>query len=387
MINKNSSSDKDAGKGKILILYTSVGLGHKYIALNIAYHLEQAGFEIKLADVLQVQSGVMVNVGEWFHSLINTRFPFVWRWLYFSKAFAKVTMPFRVPLAGKNSEHIQAAVYEFKPDVVIATQTSASAPMAYMKQHGLFNGKFVIAFSDYHFHPYWFYKQADFYLVNIKEQKDALEKLGIPAEKIAVCGITLKPHVQVDPNAVKQKLDLTGRQVVLMSSGSLGIGFSQKLLLDFAKELTTTEPNVQLVVTCGKNETMKHQLEEEAQKQNLNLTALGFYEPMSELFAITDVFLTKPGGLTVAEALRDNIKMITTHFLPGQEELNYEYLTSRKLMTKIPKPMTAKNLVAETMRRMSEKIEVENPNSIEITQKNNEGSALIKSIENLFHNV
>lgn len=371
--------------GKILILYTSIGLGHKYIALNIAYHLEQAGFEIKLEDVLKVQSGVMVNVGEWFHSLINRRFPFVWRWLYFSKAFANVTMPFRVPLAGSNSENIQKAAKEFQPDMIISTQTSASAPVAYMKQHGMFNGKFVIAFSDYHFHPYWFYEQADFYLVNIKEQKDALVKLGVAEEKISVCGITLKPSVMVDKESVKQRLGLTGKDVVLMSSGSLGIGFPESLLLQYAEELKKTKSSVQLVVTCGKNEAMKKHLEEEVVKRNLNVTVLGFYEPMAELFAITNVFLTKPGGLTVAEALRDRVPMLTTHFLPGQEELNYEYLISKKLMEPIPSPLTAENLVQKTLELLSNKREVENLNSIEITQKNKEGSTLIKSIENLFH--
>lgn len=372
-------------KKRILILYTSIGLGHKYIALNIAYHLEKAGFEIQLADVLKVQSGVMVSVGEWFHSLINRRFPFVWRWLYFSKLFAKVTMPFRVPLAGKNSENIQSAVREFQPDMVISTQTSASAPMAYMKQHGLFNGQFVIAFSDYHFHPYWYYEQADFYLVNIPEQAEALQKLGVKSEQIAVCGITLKPAKPVDVQVVKQKLNLVGKKIILMGSGSLGIGFPESLLLEFAKELTTTQPDTHLVVTCGKNEAMQQKLEGEAQKQSLNMTALGFYEPMAELFAVTDVFLTKPGGLTVAEALRDNVTMITTHFLPGQEELNYEYLTTRKLMQPIPQPMTAKNLALAARISMDGKMKVENPNSVAITQKNNEGTALIKSIENLFH--
>lgn len=374
-------------KGKILILYTSIGLGHKYIALNIAYHLEKAGFEIKLADVLKVQSGVMVSVGEWFHSLINRRFPFIWRWLYFSKLFSKVTMPFRVPLAGKNSENIQSAVKEFQPDMVISTQTSASAPMAYMKQHGLFNGKFVIAFSDYHFHPYWYYKEADYYLVNIEEQKQELEKLSVPANKISVCGITLKPQNAVDEQQVKHKLGINNKRVVLMGSGSLGIGFPESLLLSFAKELTIKLPEVVLLVTCGKNEAMKIRLEREARENKLNMIPLGFYEPMSELFSITDLFLTKPGGLTVAEALRDNVKMLVTHFLPGQEELNYEYLTARNLMLPIPQPMNAQNLAAVTADLISKKIEVEKPNSVEITQKNNEGTTLIKSIENLFHNV
>lgn len=370
---------------KILILYTSVGLGHKYIALNMAYHLEQAGFEIKLADVLQVQSGVMVSVGEWFHSLINRRFPFVWRWLYFSKTFSKLTMPLRVPLAGGNSGNVKQMIDKFQPDLVISTQTSASAPMAYLKRNGLFNGKFVIAFSDYHFHPYWFYKEADFYLVNIKEQQKELNQLGVTDDKIAVCGITLMPAVPVERVSVKQKLQLTGKKIVLMSSGSLGIGFSESLLIEFAEKLTVAEPQVQLVIVTGKNEDMRYRLAAIATKQNLNMTVLGFYEPMSELFAIAEVFLTKPGGLTVAEALRDNIPMVPTHFLPGQEELNYEYLINRKLLLPMPKPMTAEKLLAMTQKILNQKIEVEIPNSIDITQKNSEGTMLIKSMKKLFH--
>lgn len=370
---------------KILILYTSIGLGHKYIAFNIGYHLEKAGFEVKLHDVLELQTGPMVKLGEWFHSLINRRFPFVWRWLYLSSAFSKATMWLRVPLAGRNRQNVKHAIDEFKPDMVIATQTSASAPVAYMKQHGEYEGLFVIMFSDYHFHPYWFYKAADFYLVNIEEQKQELIQLGVAQEKIAVCGITLKPYVPANAEVVKQKLGLTGRRVVLMSSGSLGIGFPETLLLDYAKQLQIKIPNAQLVVVCGKNEAMKHHLQQEAEKRGLQITVLGFYEPMSELYAISEIFLTKPGGLTVAEALRDNVKMLTTHFLPGQEELNYKYLIDHKLMLPIPEPLTAENLAKVTQEIMAQKIEVESRISGVITQKNNEGAEVIKSIKNLFH--
>jgi processive 1,2-diacylglycerol beta-glucosyltransferase len=379
-------------KEKILILYTSIGMGHKYIAFNMAFHLEQAGYQVKLHDVLVLQDGIMVKVGEWFHSLVNRKFPFVWRWLYMSQGFSKVTMPLRVPLAGGNIGNIKKVIDEFQPEMVIATQTSASAPMAYMKRYKIYNGKFVIAFSDYHFHPYWFYEEADFYLVNIPEQQAELEKLGVPASKIEVCGIALKPQEPIDAQAVKQKLssidaNLVGKQIVLMSSGSLGIGFPESLLLDFAEKLKQAEPNIQLVVVCGKNEAMKLHLQEKAHNRKLNMTTLGFYEPMAELYAVTKIFLTKPGGLTVAEALRDNVQMLATHFLPGQEELNYGYLTKHKLIAPIPQPLTSENLVKSTLAMLAQKIEVESPNSAVITQKNHEGSAIIKSIENLFQKV
>jgi processive 1,2-diacylglycerol beta-glucosyltransferase len=372
---------------RILILYTSVGLGHKFIALNIAFHLRRAGFQVQLHDVLQLQSGIMVDFGEWLHGLINRRLPFIWRWLYFSKIFAKLTMPFRVPLAGRNLANIQGAIERFRPDLVISTQTSASAPMAYLKRHGLFRGQFVIAFSDYHFHPYWFYKEAQFYLVNIQQQSDELMKLGVPNEAIAVCGITLPPPVAAEPEAVKRKLGLVGKKVVLASSGSLGIGFPESMLVEFAHRLTQAEPDLVLVVTCGKNQTAKDRLENLARQKNLNMKVLGFYEPFAELLAIAELFLTKPGGLTVAEALRDNVPMLITHFLPGQEELNYTFLTERQLVHAIPRPLTAANLLAATQRILAENKNVENPNSLEITQKNHEGAAVIKSIEKLLPTV
>ena len=43
---------------------------------------------------------------------------------------------------------------------------------------------------------------------------------------------------------------------------------------------------------------------------------------MDELYAIADVFVGKPGGLSTAESLRWNLPLIVCYTLPGQEEKN-----------------------------------------------------------------
>lgn len=136
---------------KILILYTSVGLGHKTIAENIAYHLERDGHTVKLFDALQLQAGPLVTAGTVVHGFINKRLPFIWKWLYTSAWFTRQTLPARVKVAGKNYLHIKKAIDEFGPDMVIATQTSASAVVEFLKQRGWYTGLFVVAFSDYHY--------------------------------------------------------------------------------------------------------------------------------------------------------------------------------------------------------------------------------------------
>ena len=60
---------------------------------------------------------------------------------------------------------------------------------------------------------------------------------------------------------------------------------------------------------------------------------------MDELYAIADVFVTKPGGLTTAEALNWNLPIIVTHWLPGQEELNINYLSKKQLILAKPKDL------------------------------------------------
>lgn len=368
---------------KILILYTSVGLGHKYLALNIAYHLEKAGYEIKLHDVLQLQEGPLVSVGEWIHSLINRRFPFIWRWLYMSKTFTDLTLPWRVPLAGRNNAYVKQVIDDFQPDCVISTQTTGSAIMSYLRRQGLYRGKFVIAFSDYHLHRYWLY-DPDIYLVNTEQQAVEMKQLGV-SQPIVICGITLRPLPPVDAAAVKHQLGIAaGKKVVLVSSGSLGIGFPVSLLQELIRQMVSDIPDVEVLVVCGKNEIMRQELEA---AQLPATKVLGFYQPMAELYSVADLFLTKPGGLSTAEALQAGVPILITHWLPGQEELNYYYLTDRSLVNPMPDPFTTPQLVQSIKTLLSQPRGSETSESIKITQKNQEGEVVLKAISDLFHNV
>lgn len=372
---------------KILILYTSVGMGHKYIADNIAYHLQQEGYEILLHDILQVQQGVMVDFGVWLHSFINRRLPFIWRWLYFSNLVNKISLPLRVPLAKSNSEKLFDVVKTFSPDAILSTQTTGSAATAALIEQKKFNGKFIIAFSDYHLHKFWLYDQADIYLANIEEQKREMIKLGIPENKIIVCGITLRPKVFADEVKIRDTLNLSNdSKLVIFASGSLGIGFDFDLLANYLRRLTQVDPQVFVVVMCGKNEPFKNQVESLGLQR---VKALGFYQNPSELFQVADVLVTKPGGLTIAEALQAGVKIQITYTLPGQEEPNYDYLVEKGLVNPMPKPLTAQTLCEATVKILKSQTESreatsETNNSYQITQLGSEGKVLKQAINQLF---
>jgi processive 1,2-diacylglycerol beta-glucosyltransferase len=312
-------------KKKILILHTSVGLGHKTIAENIGWYLEQGGHEVRLADIGTVQKGRFERMVVMVHQFINTKVPIVWaaiyRWAHYP------VLPFRIFIAGFNYKSTKKMIDEYSPDLIITTQTAASGVIAYLKQKKLYQKQFAIAFSDYHLHPYWLYKQADFYLVNIEEQKRLMIKQGIAEKDIFVIGMALIPKMSVFIPAVKEKLGIRGDQhVLLLGSGSLGTGFKKKDM----EELLEL-PNTKILFACGKNELLYENLKNYSHSHK-NLIPLRFYQPMAELYAITDIFVGKPGGLSVAESLQWNLPLLVTYALPGQEEKNITYLRSKNLI-------------------------------------------------------
>ncbi|MEZ4180321.1 MAG: glycosyltransferase [Candidatus Doudnabacteria bacterium] len=369
---------------KILILYTSVGLGHKYIALNIGKHLENAGYTVKLEDVLQLQSGSLVSFSTWLHGFVNRRLPFVWRWLYFSQLVTRIGLMFRLKVARSHSQHVKNIVDEFSPDMVITTQTTATAAMVSLKERGFYSGQLGVGFSDYHFHRLWFYKQADFYLVNIPEQKEALIKLGYPEEQIVICGITLEQKRDADLIALRNEYKIPAEnKIVLFGVGSLGIGFDTTLLFEFLN-LTSEFKEITVVVFCGKNTELYKLLK---QQRFENVIALPFIDNIKDWYQAADLFITKPGGLTVAESLQAGLKILVTHTLPGQEEPNYDYLLSHDLIFPKPNKLNAQSLKAVMLKALqSPKLEF-NQTSQLLTQFGEEGKTLVNKVNNQFHKV
>lgn len=373
---------------RILILYTSIGLGHKSIAENIGYHLERAGYSVQLHDILKVQEGILVTVGSWLHRLVNTRLPFMWSWMYKSDWFTKATLWLRVPLASQNYKETKRVVDAFDPDLIITTQTSASAVIAYLKRKAYYKNLFAIAFSDFHLHPYWLYNEADFYLANIVEQKKDMVALGVSANRIFVCGITLKPKLVIDTLAVKEQLGISVHEkVVLIASGSLGIGltsaFYSQLVAKIIKQAEHGHMDFKIIIVCGKNQDLYNSLKTSIRSERVIVQ--GYYSPMAELYSIASVFVTKPGGLSVAESLQWDLPVIVTHALPGQEELNIGYLTRKNLIRLVGEPGAIAQSVMDDVVGGYETSFITNAAASELVHQNHEGRGAIEAVNAMFH--
>lgn len=339
---------------KVLILYAAIGLGHKSIAENIGFYLTEAGYEVQLQDAQAVQGGFLAVWGKKLYQWMVPRLPFIWSWLYDTQWFISATLPYRTNVAAKNSENILSAINQFKPDLIISTHTTASAIISYLKSQNLYVGKFGITFSDFHLHRFWLYDNADFYLANTEEQKKEMQSYGIAEGKIFVCGMTLKPKMQVDVAQAKAKFGIEPHEkVILLSSGSQGFGVDGNLISKLI-----SKPKIKVLVLCGNNKERFEYLGDKF--AGSNATILGYQTSMDEIYAITDLLISKPGGLTTSEALRWNLPIVISHLLPGGEEHNYNYLLDRSLI--LPEPINIADSALEELQTGSfKKALLQNP--------------------------
>ncbi|TSC65299.1 MAG: monogalactosyldiacylglycerol synthase [Candidatus Doudnabacteria bacterium Gr01-1014_77] len=312
---------------QILIIYTSTGLGHKKIAENIGASLkEDSNNRIELLDLYDVASGNLIKYGEKLYYVLLKCAPWIWEFFYTNKVFIKTTLPLRTIVAGFKASTLEQVLKSKHYDIVISTQTNPSAIISYLKKKGIYTGKFVIAFSDYHLHRYWLYDNADLYLANIIEQKEEMVSRGIDPEKIIVCGITLqKQESEVDKQKVRNNLGLKENdKIVIVFAGSRGFGMNSDIIDQIVKT------NAMILVVCGTSVETKERLTHKY-IQTPNVKVLG-YSNFRELISIADIVVSKPGGLTVAESLEQNVPILVSHFLPGQERLNIDYLKERNLI-------------------------------------------------------
>lgn len=319
-------------KTKVLILHMSVGHGIKATARNIYEQLsESEDYEPRIEDCQALLGERLPRRVEKVYLAILERFSFLWGAMYSSTVFLGITMPLRKFLAGFKSSHVLKLLREFQPAIVISTQTVPTGIVAYLKAKGLYRGKLVAVFSDFHLQKFWMYKEVDLYLCAIEDQVKELLALGVSKDKIALTGLFIarKFNNPIDKDEAKQELGLlTSMPVVLLTSGAR----VRHQTIEIFLKLLRSPISFQIAVICGLNEELKNELKKISSPSNHPVKIFGYVENMEKLMSASDVLLGKPGGPTTGEAIIKKLPMVLTDARPGHEALNLEYLMSNNIV-------------------------------------------------------
>ena len=185
--------------------------------------------------------------------------------------------------------------------------------------------------TDFMPHEQWLVRNefSDFFFVSNFNMKSLLMKEKINKDKIFVTGIPVSPKFQQEFNkeAIFSEFGLQHNRKTVLFFGGGGLGIGKESTVKILKSFLELDQPLQVIAISGKNSKMKKHFDELAEIYGAdNLKVLEFTDKVPELMSISDLVVTKPGGLTTSESLVSELPMIIINPIPGQEEQNAQFL-------------------------------------------------------------
>lgn len=314
-------------KKRVLILSASVGSGHVKAAEALAksFRARSDVEEVLIDDSLDHTNVLHKQLYSTLYKRLSAMLPEFLGWWYESSDDPWVSDKGRVALDLTQALPLINLVREFKPHSIICTHFMPAGVLSYLIRRGRLDTELGIVVTDFHFHAFWITRAFHWYFVAQEEDKIHMEGLGLPGDRIHVTGIPIDPAFEqpVDRVAVLASLGLAPQKPTLLIAGG-ALGLSPAIAV--VRRLMHLDRDFQTVIVCGKNEGLKKDIEELTASHRDRFSVLGYTTNMPELLGAATLLLSKPGGLTTAEALARGLPMVVLDPIGGQEERNSDVL-------------------------------------------------------------
>lgn len=330
---------------RVLFVTTKIGFGHERVSQILADAIKKSFPECQnkittYFDFFSPKFQAMINK---LYVYGLRWFPNVFGYIYLGQKRYKGTgVNFWSSFLGRKYASL---IRIYSPDLIIITQGLACQWLGGLKKKGLISAPLVAVITDFIAHPFWIHSEIDQYIVASDEMKNDLISRGIPSSKIIASGIPVDSRFseECDKKYIRRKNDLADDILtVLIMGGGWGLGRIDEVLLLIEK----MEIPMQLLVVTGKNRILYRKLKNK--KFRFPVHVYGKVDNINELMAVSDMIITKAGGVTISELLASGLPAIIWDVIPGQEEANTRYLVKNKAGIK------ARNIgeIADVLKKM-----------------------------------
>lgn len=308
---------------KVLILTISTGQGHNQAASSLAGIFEEKNYEVVKYDFLENNSRFLNSITVKGYEILASNFPKFYGFCYnltdkhYIRPLARTFMTF-------TRKKLLNTIDELEPDVIIATHAFSTFLMEDLKSKGKVKIPYLLIVTDFKAHECYICKEVDAFITGSSYTKNTLIKKGINPDIIYPLGIPINQKFYTEKTGCESLKDKEYFNLLLMS-GSLGLN----QIFTVLKELVKNTNKLRITVVCGKNSRLRKSLLEYTEKNSFpdkKIHILGFTKDISYLMDYSDVIISKPGGLTVTEAVVKNIPLIIPFVIPGQEKENLDFL-------------------------------------------------------------
>lgn len=323
---------------KVIIFYASYGGGHLSAAKSLQNYINKnyKDIEIELIDCVKYINKTIEKVSTAAYREMAKKAPWAWGKIYFDSQkgpLAHISSRANALMAIKLSKLLK----EKKPDLIISTHPFGSQMCTYLKRKGKINVDIATILTDFKSHIQWLVGSdfINYFFVSNESIKNELISKDIDPNKIFVTGIPISERFELDFNKKEILKELNFKEdkqtILFFGGGKLGLGKSKTL--EIFKTIVENFKDLQIIAISGQNKSMKNSLNEivELNNRQNSIKIFEFTDKIPEFMHISDLTVSKPGGLTSSEALASKLPMIVISPIPGQEEENATFLENNNV--------------------------------------------------------
>ncbi len=318
---------------RMLILSASYGEGHQQAALAVRDALmeENPGLDLQIVDYLDMVHPMLNSVARYCY-MKSVRFaPSLYGLFYKGTSRIAPSSLIQRRLNHLGYEDLADYLSAYKPDVILSTFPTPAGVVSLLKERGLINIPGATVITDHAIHSQWIHHYTDHYFVGSEHVKRGLMIRGVDEDRISVTGIPVRPAFLAAKNRAGVRLKLGLEEdypTILIMGGAYGVLGD---IVQICEELFQSDRRAQLIVVCGRNEKLRQTIEQLSRDAKNPVWVFGFTREVHELMAVSDLIVTKAGGLTVSEALAMELPMLLYRPIPGQETQNAAFLVKSRV--------------------------------------------------------
>lgn len=341
----------------ILILSASTGGGHMRASKAIGGYMTQKNTDInvKIVDSLLYISPILNKTVTGGYVYLATKTPKLYGKLYDLTNKDHKFANFVTRLNNIFANKLLPLIDDFRPDIIITTHPFPTEMVSRLKSKKEINIPLICIMTDYAPHKAWISDKVDAYIVANDDMVTKMITEGVDSRCIYPYGIPVDEvfFEEKEKQLVIEELGLDKNlPTILMMAGSFGVSN----VFDVYENIIDIDLDFQIILVTGRNQKLYNHFEEVIGSSPKKTKLIYFTDEINKFMQASDIIITKPGGLTVTEALACNIPMAVFNAIPGQEEENAEFLLKHNMAVRISDGNSCRAAIVELLKD-SEKLE------------------------------
>jgi processive 1,2-diacylglycerol beta-glucosyltransferase len=321
----------------VLIFSASYGAGHYQVsnALATAIKQQRPDWNVEICDFLNYINPFFKQTLLFGYHQVIKHFSTGYKWFYEATRHLPPDSKWRRMLNQIGSQKMLEDIYNRSPSVIVCTFPTPAGVISYLKSRGYINTPLVTVITDVAFHSQWIHPYVDAYILAADVVAKYLKRKGIPPSHLYVTGLPLRQEFMApchDPSIWERYGLRRDLFTLLMMGGGCGLLSDME---DICESLAKLDLPMQAIAVTGTNYALAKRLEDISQHSKIPLRVLGYVDNIAELMEISDLLLTKAGGVTIFEALAKKLPMLIYKPLPGHERSNARFLVRYKVAMQV----------------------------------------------------